>query len=363
MKATERSGSAWCGRGVVVATAMALVTVAIATALLVSAAPVSNSPTFESHWQDGKAELNGYRYAVTRYGQRRSGTAVMVFVTEPFSEAKRVKVDDPNANPKDTFEALKLNFIRDFQTGIYDYNTMTSVFVRSRDFSPAKISFSSAEWCGHVYEEMLFGPRDIADRYTSYFEDESAERRLPLTKEGIAEEELFLRLRSLRTEWLRPGERRMVPFVDSAFLRRLSHRPLRWTEATIARSRGTEAVVVPAGRFEAALYTVAVASGREGRIWIEAAYPHRIVRWEWRSVAGQKSATHWSPAEGLDTGELTGSARLPYWRLHEVGDEKYLKVLGLIAGEGGAVAPMGGAPAPRGAAAALRGGAAPKERK
>ena len=338
------------------AAAMASAAAALATAVLAWAAPVSTAPTFESHWQDGQAELDGYRYTVTRYGQPRRGTAVMVFVTEPFSEAKRVKVDDPNANPKDTFEALKLNFIRDFQTGIYDYNTMTSVFVRSRDFSPAKISFSSAEWCGHVYEEMLFGPRDIADRYTSYFEDESAERRIPLTKEGVAEEELFIRLRSLRGEWLRPGERRTIPFLPSAFCRRLTHRPLHWTTASIERSPGSEVVAVPAGRFAASLYKVATEDGRACRIWIETSYPHRILRWEWSPRVKQRVAGHWSPAEGLDAGELTGSARLPYWRLHEVGDEKYLKDLGLTAGVGGAVAPRSAPPAPRG-------GARPGERK
>ena len=127
-------------------------------------ATAAQAPTFESHWQDGKAELDGYRYSVTRYGEKRRGTAVMVFVTEPFSESKAVKVDDPSVNPADTFEALKLNLIRDFQTGIYDYNTMVSLFVKSRDFSPVKISFSSAEWCGHVYEEMIFSPNAIADR-------------------------------------------------------------------------------------------------------------------------------------------------------------------------------------------------------
>ena len=82
-------------------------------------APASpKTPTFEAHWQDGRAELDGYQYTVTRYGQARRGTAIMVFVTEPFSQSKRVKVDDPAANPSATFEALKLNFIRDFQTGI-----------------------------------------------------------------------------------------------------------------------------------------------------------------------------------------------------------------------------------------------------
>jgi hypothetical protein len=323
-----------------------LIELAIAAVLFVPAATAAPVHTFESHWQDGKAELDGYRYTVTRYGQVRHGTAVMVFVTEPFSESKRVKVDDPKANPKGTFEALKLNFVRDFQTGIYDYNTMTSLFVRSRDFSPAKISFSSAEWCGHVYEEMIFGPRDIADRYSSYFEDESRQSRLNLTvngstTRGLAEEELSILLRGLRAEWLKPGEKRTVPLLASAFFRRLAHSPLQWNEAVIERSRAAESVTVPAGTFNASVYTVTVVGVRDGNFWIEQAYPHRIIRWEWkpaaRRIGGQGG--HWSPGEALDAGELTGSARLPYWKLHNLGDEKYLKELGLTAGPGGATVP------------------------
>ena len=311
-----------------------------------AAPPAQAAPSFESHWQDGRAELDGYRYTVTRYGQPRGGTAVMVFVTEPFSESKRVKVDDPSANPADTFEALKLNFIRDFQTGIYDYNTMVSLFVRSRDFSPVKISFSGAEWCGHVYEEMLFTPKDIADRYTSYFEDESRESRLDLrgkglSGNGIAEEELFVRLRNLRGEWMRPGERVPVPILASSFYRRLAHRQMAWEAGTIERSTRTESITVPAGTFMANVYTVTIADARQGRFWIEQAYPHRIVRWEWKPVARVtgRSPGHWTPGEALDSGELTGSTRLPYWQLHNPGDERYLKELGLTAGPGGATAP------------------------
>src|SRR5262245_24279490 len=76
------------------------------------------SPTFESHWQDGRAELAGYRYHVTRYGQRREGRCAMITVTEPFSASKHVKADDPSRDSSDTFEALKLNLVRHFQTGI-----------------------------------------------------------------------------------------------------------------------------------------------------------------------------------------------------------------------------------------------------
>jgi len=318
--------------------AAAFLTIACGVHAAPAQAPAPAAPTFESHWQDGRAELDGYRYTVTRYGQPRRGTAVMVFVTEPFSEAKRVKVDDPKKNPKDTFEALKLNFIRDFQTGIYDYNTITSLFVRSRDFSPVKIAFSCDEWCGQVYEEMIYERFHVADRYSSYFEDESQTERLTLQPNGITEEELLIRFRDLRGAWLRPGERRRVPFLASAFLRRLTHgRALQWGQATLERGRDAEAITVPAGRFETTRYTVRVENGPEGAFWIEQSYPHRVIRWEWRANPAAASGG-WSPAEGLDAGELTGSARLKYWELHRPGDEKYLAQLGLVAGPGGAQA-------------------------
>jgi hypothetical protein len=298
-------------------------------ALLATLAFLSLGAVFESHWQDGKAELDGYRYTVTRYGHARAGTAVMVYVTEPFSEAKRVKVDHPTPGSADVVEALKLNLIRDFQTGIYHYNTMMSLFTRSRDFSPMKISFSGSEWCGNVYEEMLFERYHLADRYQSYFEGESDQRRLTLAKGGIAEEELFILLRDLRSDWLAPGQKRKVPFLPAAFYRRLTHRPLIWTQAVIERGRGAEAVTVPAGRFDAVRFVVKVADGREGTFWVESAYPHRIVRWAWLPAAGMTQRGGWSPAEGLDQGELAGSQRLPYWQLHNPGDEKYLAQLGL----------------------------------
>lgn len=304
------------------------------------ASPKAPAPTFESHWQDGRAELDGYEYTVTRYGHARRGTAVMVFVTEPFSESKRVKVDDPAANPSDTFEALKLNFIRDFQTGIYDYNTMASLFVRSRDFSPVKISFSSAEWCGHVYEEMIFSSTQIADSYRSYFEGESREAKLDwavkgLVSRGLTEEELLVRLRDLRGQWIRPGDSLRVPFLPSSFLRRLAHAPLGWTEATIARSKATETISVPAGSFATSRYTVTVPGMRVGRFWIEESYPHLVIRWEWKPMTPTTRAG-FGPGEALDAGALTGSARLPYWKLHNEGDESYLRQLGLTAGVGGA---------------------------
>jgi hypothetical protein len=269
---------------------------------------------FESHWRDGKAEIDGYRLVVSRYGENRSGTAVMIFVTEPFSESKRVKEERPPANPRDTIDVLKLNLVRDFQTGIYDYNTMASVFVRTSNFEPVKVSFSSAEWCGQVYAEMILRPKQIRGLYASYFEDESGPIKLSRPGGSITEDELFIRLRGLRGDFLPAGGKWTGTYLPSLFVTRLSHEPLLWTFAIISRDSSTHSVTVPAGTFDCMRYDIGVDRVRNGQFYIESAYPHRIVKW---SLPPDVS------------GELTGSTRLPYWRLHNEGDESYLREIGL----------------------------------
>jgi hypothetical protein len=287
---------------------------------------VAAEPTFASHWQDGKAELDGYRYEVTRYGERRTGEAVMIFVTEPWSESERVKVDDPARNPALTFEALKLNLVRDFVTGIYDYNTMVSVFTRSADFSPVKISLSSAEWCGHVYNEVRFDPEGLRDDLWSYFQGESGTRTLEARKGAVSEDQLFIAIRGLRGEFLKPGEKRSVPFLPGLLQLRLTHRPMEWTTALIERKRADETVEVPAGRFPAAVYTVRTEGGREGRFWVETAHPHRIVKWTW-SLPGAAGRA----GDSSESGELAGTLREAYWKLNGPGNERYREQLGLRA--------------------------------
>ena len=274
----------------------------------------SAADSFDSYWHDGKAELNGYRLKLTRYGQPRDGKAVLIYVTEPFSAAKRVKLDEPAKHPGDAVTVLKLNLVRDFQTGIYDYNTMVSAFVDTSNFAPLKISFSSAEWCGHVYEELQFTSNQVAAVYHSYFEGESGDTKLEVPPGGVAEDNLWILLRGLRREFLPASESRDVPFLPGVFHNRLAHQPLKWTTASIQRLAQTESVKVPAGTFESIVYEIKIADGRTGRFHIEAAYPHRIVRWE---LLPDIAA------------ELTGSARLEYWKLHDNGDERYLRELGL----------------------------------
>ncbi len=295
-----------------------------------SAAPAASlrGPAFDAHWHDGRAEIDGYRLVVHRYGAPRVGQGVLVYVTEPFSARLRVKLDDPTRDPGDVIDVLKLNAIRDFQTGVYDYNTMVSTFVRTDDLTPVKVSFTSTEWCGNVYEEMLLDSRRISQRVISYFEGESGAHALDRPAGGLLEDELLIRVRGLRGDWLKPGESRRVPFLESAFWRRLAHRPARWSTATVERLATRYRVEVPAGAFDVTRYVVRTADGRRGTLDVELKAPYRVVAWTWGPPRGV-DPKHW--LGGTDQGELTGSARLAYWKLNKLGDERYLDSLGIRA--------------------------------
>lgn len=84
--------------------------------------------TFGQYWYKGKAELNAYELEQYRYGEKRDGEAVLIFVTEDFSREKQVKLDNPQRQKQDAQKVLKLNLTKKFVTGIYPYSMMLSVF-------------------------------------------------------------------------------------------------------------------------------------------------------------------------------------------------------------------------------------------
>jgi len=276
---------------------------------------------FWTWWGDGKAELDGYALVEPRYGQLREGTAVAIFVTEDFSDSLRVKAD-PGKHPKsDVYPVIKLNLVRDFQTGIYDYNTMTSTFVRT-EFGPseywplAKVSFSSQEWCGQVYSQWLPRGGMLQGTSHSYFDGEAdATPTLPLPPGGVVEDTLPVLVRGLRGDWLKPGETRKVPFLRAQLRIRLGHVPAAWGEASVSRSAASTTVQTALGALRAYSYTVAETGGDTISFTVEEAAPHRLLAW--KSSSGEAA-------------RILGSARLPYWQMNQRGGEAALKQLGLV---------------------------------
>lgn len=284
-------------------------------------APPPAEPTpgaFEALWYDGQAEVNGYRWRGTRYGELRSGEAVAIFVTEPMGAESHVKLDRPEEHRGEALTVLKLNLVRDFQTGLYDYATMVSAWVDVRDMRAVKLTFSSAEWCGHVFESLDVTPKGVALDLDSYFQGESTRATLAARPDGIHGDQLLIWLRGLRGRAVAPGEARTLPYLADAFERRLRHQPASWGELTVTRAAEATSTTVPAGTFDAMVYALAASDGRTGRVTIEDAYPHRLLGWEWERGA-----------ELLDSAELTGSRRMKYWELHAEGQEALRKELGL----------------------------------
>ncbi len=173
---------------------------------------------FKAYWYEGNAEITSYELNQARYGEMRKGTAVMVYVTEPFLADKQVKAD---AHHPDNIQVLKLNATKDFLTGIYPYSIMESSFYPVHDYQHAvKVSLSVQEWCGHVYAQI--NNRDVFEVIShSYFENE-ADQNLSLEKTHL-ENELWNKIR-INPKNLPTGELKIIPSLE--FLR-LTHKALK----------------------------------------------------------------------------------------------------------------------------------------
>ncbi len=266
---------------------------------------------FWKTWGDGQAELSGYDLTYPRYGQLRNGIAVTIFVSETFSNQLRVKADDGKHPPSDQFPVMKLNLIQDFQTGIYDYNNMTSTFaalttVNGRPVgSPTKISFSEQEWCGHIYHQLLFDATAVRSQSHSYFDGEAdQDKQLSYPADGVTEDQLPLWARGMASPALATGEKREVMLLPSLQAARHAHKPLAWKRATLSRTSAGNNTEIYSAKFE----------GFERKFTVEKAAPHRILRWE--TSAGEHA-------------ELLKSTRLKYWQMNQEGGEAALAQLGL----------------------------------
>lgn len=277
--------------------------------------------TFWNHWGDGQAEICSYDLTFSRYRESRQGTAVSIFVTETFSDEDRVKADPGVHAPSDEYPVLKLNLVRDFPTGVYDYNLMTSTFYALKPFrgrpagSPMKVAFSSQEWCGHVYHQVLPDERTIRSSSHSYFDREGDQiLTLPYPEPAILEDGLFHWARGFAAPVLAPGETLALESLRSLDRVRLSHVPLEWEAAELSRGDDTSAVEVPAGSFEVEVRKATIHGGPSWTFWVEKDAPHRIVRWE--TTRGE-------------TAELVACERMKYWQQKGGRDLAELEKIGL----------------------------------
>ncbi len=219
-------------------------------------------------WKSGKAEITSYSLEQARYGALHAGYAVLIFVEEPFSASKHVKLDDWQNAGRDRVDVLKLNFTKHFLTGVYPYSMMLSVFTPVDAMAhprTLKTTASIQEWCGMTFSQMnLRGEKFTATGF-SYFEQEG-----DTTYEIEAawlEDELWTKLR-LKPQSLPQGNFQIIPGAFHARFYHRPHRPLKasgsWSEGETEQTYELQFLDVPA---------------RTLRITTEKAWPHAITGW------------------------------------------------------------------------------------
>jgi hypothetical protein len=274
--------------------------------------PVSGR--FGDFWYQGKAELTSYDLEQARYGEIHPGHAVLIFVTEDFSRSKQVKLDDPAAAGEDAVKVLKLNATRKFNTGIYPYSMMTSVFTpvyRSSDPRTLKVTTTSQEWCGHTFSQINRKNAGYELQAFSYFESEGdVTRSIP---DVLLEDEIWTAIR-LDPRDLPTGEIEILP---GTLIQRLRH--AEWSVQT-----ATTTLQAADGKPGLSVYRVEY-PGRTLAIEFQDAFPHEIQGWEDTYQSG------WGGGAKQLTTRATLKKRiwLDYWSKHGPEDSTYRKQMGL----------------------------------
>jgi len=253
----------------------------------------ANNNQFNEYWYAGKAEISSYKLDQARYGEMRKGDAVLIFVTEPFSKKKQVKLDYPSKAGDDKQTVMKLNFTKKFNTGIYPYSMMLSTFTpvdRYNYPNTVKTTMSSQEWCGQVYTQLNLDKNNYDIQSFSYFESEG-DQEYSIDK-VLLEDEIWNIIR-LDYKSLPEGDITLLPGV---FATRLKHDELKPTKAKAELQEGSE-------NFG---YNLEYENGRTLKIDFQKVFPHKILGWEetYAGFEGEKLTT---------TGRLKETLFIDYW--------------------------------------------------
>ena len=277
---------------------------------------VTLSEAFKNYWYAGEAEVASYDLEQARYGQIHDGHAVLIFVTEDFSRKKHVKLDNPSEAGNDAVNVMKLNFTKNFTTGIYPYSMMLSVFKPTdyvKDPNSLKATASSQEWCGHTFTQIDLQNNKYEGMLYSYFESEGSEVGIELDA-VLLEDEIWNQIR-LNPEQLPVGQ---VEIIPGLLTQRLMHSDFSVTKAEVSlendREKGQNVYSL---RYESPDRTL--------KIYFNDTFPYQITGWEETYQSG------FGPdAEMLTTkATLKNTIKTDYWNKNQTEDEALRNRLGL----------------------------------
>jgi hypothetical protein len=253
------------------------------------------SAEFKDYWYEGTAEISSYDLSQSRYGELRDGTAVMVFVTEPFDEKDQIKAD---RSTTENISVLKLNTTREFVTGIYPYHIMSSTFLPlDKEHNATKIASSIQEWCGQTYMQFNRNNDNYKVTLHSYFQSEG-NKEMSVDNQ-ITENQLPLQLRLDPTK-MPVGDLQIIPSLEYLRLKHVETKPY----AAVAKLSE-----IPDGY----LYSVKYPDlGRTIAFKTEKTFPYRILSWM------DRYNDNGIPM--VSTGTLKKTIKSAYWNKNSTAD-------------------------------------------
>ena len=270
---------------------------------------------WNDYWYSGEAEINVYNVIQSRYNHLHPGKTVLIFVTEDFLIDKQVK-NESNQKQGST-SVLKTNLIRKFNTGMYDYSIMSSVFTpvdRIQFPHSLKVTTSSQDWCGQSFMQYNLKNHQFLVQQYSYFESEGDESYK--VSAVINEDELFNLIR-FNPALLPEGSFEMLP--GSAFCR-LKHQRFQKTKVIGKRTSYT------GGEFagdDLERYSVEFSTfQRTLEIIYKKSFPYQIEGWvdTYPNSLGEQISS---------LSKKTSIIRSPYWSKHNPEDSLLRSQLGL----------------------------------
>ena len=257
------------------------------------------SQPFKQYWYNGTAEITSYSLTQSRYGELRTGEAVLVYVTEDFLPNIQVKA---NIRTDSSEAVLKLNSLKRFYTGVYPYSIMQSVFTPVKQKSSAlKVSSSVQEWCGHTFKQI--NNKDVFHITShSYFQGE-ADENFKL-KKGFLENDIWTKLR-INPKELPEGKFKMIPSLEYITLK---HKTLKYYDAIGCITDSTYSLVYP--DLERFL-----------QITFEEDFPYQIREWEEHYKRNDSNF--------ITKAKVNKTLNIPYWSLNKVKDSIYMGKLNL----------------------------------
>lgn len=267
---------------------------------------------FDQYWYQGKAEITSYDLKQARYGEIREGSAVFVFVTEPFSKSKQVKLNNTTRNEEDVVKVLKMNFTKKFTTGIYDYSILQSIFtpIDLKNYKHSiKVATSLQEWCGHTYTQLNLQSYKYKVLLKSYFETEGDQEYQ--IEQAMLEDEIWNLIR-ISPSVLPIGDIQLVPNTATARLRHTSL-DVESAFATLNDHESNKRLMTYIVEF--------TESQRTLKIHYHKKFPHEIEGWTETYIDNGKELS--------TTATRTKTILSDYWNKYQIKDEPMRQELGI----------------------------------